>query len=239
MRFVDELAWKGISCRIEPKNGLRVNPCWRIEQYDGLSQEIKDRWNELVEQVRENATLIPTYNFAMVAADLTVKWARNPEQLINAGDGIYIPVTPNCYAWLRLQMSKIKLRFDSGKFDAALYDLLRERFNAVHNWAMTHYGEGTLLEAVQSFDEAVFIPPVATESGHVLFQAHCARCGEPTQVTVRVDDDAYPWQYHCGECGYWARMCSYEVESLNTNTGAAIDDLGVVPNESADDDVQF
>lgn len=215
MRFIDELAWRGLSCRIEPETGLKVSPCWRIEQYEGLSQEIERRRDELIEEIRQSAVLIPAYNFAMVAADLTVKWSCSPEQLVNTGDRLYIPVTPECYAWLRAQMSKVKAQFDADRFDAKTYEIMRARFNVVHNWAMAHYGDAILLEATRAFDESQFMPPVASEDGHKLFNARCAKCGELTAVTVRVGDYAYPWQYHCAKCGYWVRMSNDEVGILN------------------------
>ncbi|MHB0998512.1 MAG: hypothetical protein ACYC27_04625 [Armatimonadota bacterium] len=68
------------------------------------------------------------------------------------------------YAWLRCKMTGIKKANKSGEFSDALYEQLRERFNAIHEWAVAHIEEDTLRETIQSFDPVMYTPPTSSTS---------------------------------------------------------------------------
>ncbi|MCL5746002.1 MAG: hypothetical protein M1541_19095 [Acidobacteria bacterium] len=51
----------------------------------------------------------------------------------------------------------------AGQLDAAAFEELRLRFNAVHEWAVEHFGETRLLEAVRTIRAAEYNPPVAED----------------------------------------------------------------------------
>ncbi|MCS6954532.1 MAG: hypothetical protein NZM33_16955 [Bryobacteraceae bacterium] len=58
-------------------------------------------------------------------------------------------------------MNLAKLAAGAGRLSSEAFDELREKFNAVHEWAVAHFGEETLREAVRNLDTRDYTPPVA------------------------------------------------------------------------------
>lgn len=58
-------------------------------------------------------------------------------------------------------MNLAKLAAGAGRLSSEAFDDLREKFNAVHEWAVAHFGEDSLREAVRSLDTRGYAPPVA------------------------------------------------------------------------------
>jgi hypothetical protein len=53
----------------------------------------------------------------------------------------------------------------AGQLDTAAFEDLRVRFNAVHQWAVEHFGEDELLAAVRTVRAGDYKPPVAEDEG--------------------------------------------------------------------------
>lgn len=102
---------------------------------------------------------------ALYVSTALMHWAtREPERIardVQINDTAYRRLDPEYYAWLRAKMSLAQLAAKAGKLDGAVFDALRDRFNAVHEWAMTQFGERQLLDAMRSLDTRAYAPPVA------------------------------------------------------------------------------
>jgi hypothetical protein len=68
---------------------------------------------------------------------------------------------PRYYAWLRTQMVVAKNAVAAGRLASTSFESLRERFNAVHAWAVARFGEEALRAAVTAFDGKSYEPPRA------------------------------------------------------------------------------
>ncbi|MFB3883070.1 MAG: hypothetical protein ACE149_17520 [Armatimonadota bacterium] len=75
----------------------------------------------------------------------------------------YRRLDPNYYAWLRHRMTVAQQFRRSGRLSAAQYQTWRTRFNAVHAWAMTRFGEDVLVAAVEALDPKAYRPPQVEE----------------------------------------------------------------------------
>jgi len=63
------------------------------------------------------------------------------------------------YAYLRHRMTQVKQRRESGKMKPQVYEELRNRFNAIHEWAVKYIGEKSLLQAMQPTNVKSYTPP--------------------------------------------------------------------------------
>lgn len=70
---------------------------------------------------------------------------------------------PEYYAWLRHRMEVAKQARQRGRLAAVQYQELRQRFNAVHFWAVAHLGEDVLLAAVEALSPKAYQPPQIQE----------------------------------------------------------------------------
>jgi len=75
------------------------------------------------------------------------------------GDAVYRLLDAPYYAWLRRRMERAKTAHEAGKLPAATWQTLRDRFNAIHQWAITHLGEAALVAALTNLDEKSYVPP--------------------------------------------------------------------------------
>jgi hypothetical protein len=80
---------------------------------------------------------------------------------VQIDDTAYRRLDPEYYAWLRSKMQIAKMAADAGRIERAEFDDLRRRFNAVHEWAVGHFGETRLVDAVGNLDAREYQPPVA------------------------------------------------------------------------------
>lgn len=76
-------------------------------------------------------------------------------------DTCYRRLDPEYYAWLRSRMHMGKLASAAGRLPEKSFDELRAKFNAVHEWAMGHFGEAVLAEAVNNLNARDYQPPAA------------------------------------------------------------------------------
>lgn len=102
---------------------------------------------------------------AMFVATSLHSWPTDqPHRLardVQINDTAYRRLDPEYYAWLRSRMNLARLAADAGRLRREDFDELRVRFNAVHEWALSHFGEDALREAIGHLDARVYSPPVA------------------------------------------------------------------------------
>jgi len=108
----------------------------------------------------------PSPDCLFVSSTLATWTTPHPEWFardVQINDTVYRRLDPEFYAWLRSRMVVAKRTATAGKLDADAFDNLRVRFNAVHEWALEHFGEERLLEAVRTMRAADYRPPVAED----------------------------------------------------------------------------
>lgn len=101
-----------------------------------------------------------------VSTSLATWTTASPEQFardFQINDTVYRRLDPEYYAWLRSRMVLAKKAATAGQLDAASFEDLRLRFNAVHEWAVEHFGENRLLVAVRTERTAEYNSPVAED----------------------------------------------------------------------------
>ncbi len=82
-----------------------------------------------------------------VSTALATWTTANPEQFardFQINDTVYRRLDPEYYVWLRSRMVIAKKAATSGHLPPAAFEDLRVRFNAVHEWAVEHFGEAQL-----------------------------------------------------------------------------------------------
>ena len=92
-----------------------------------------------------------------VATSLATWTTANPEQFtrdFQINDTVYRRLDPKYYIWLRSRIVAAKRAASIGHLDAAAFEDLRVRFNAMHPWAVEHFSEAQLLAAVRTFVRA-------------------------------------------------------------------------------------
>ena len=82
----------------------------------------------------------------------------HPQDVIHEGT-VYRRLDALFYAWLRRRMERAKKAHDAGKLNRQTWETLRERFNAIHEWALSHIGEKALVDAIASLDEKSYPSP--------------------------------------------------------------------------------
>ena len=101
-----------------------------------------------------------------VSSSLAI-WATNQPNGIardfQINDTVYRRLDPEYYAWLRSRMVLARKAATAGHLDAAAFEGLRLQFNAVHEWAVEHFGEEQLLQSVRSLRAAEYKPPIAED----------------------------------------------------------------------------
>ena len=80
---------------------------------------------------------------------------------VQINDTAYRRLDPEYYAWLRSKMHLAKMAVTAGKLGEDQFDEMRHRFNNVHEWAVEHFGESRLLDAIRDLDARDYEPPVA------------------------------------------------------------------------------
>jgi len=122
-------------------------------------------------------TAPPAPGSLFVATSLHVWSTAEPDRFardFQINDTVYRRLDPEYYAWLRSRMVLAKKAAAAGHLDATAFEDLRVRFNAVHEWAVKHFGEDELLAAVRTIGAGDYKPPVAEDEGPRV-PAPCAR----------------------------------------------------------------
>ncbi len=112
-------------------------------------------------QVADKPTALPAASLFVSSTLLT--WStETPERFardFQINDTVYRRLDPDYYSWLRSRMVIAKKAAAAGQIDDAAFEELRCRFNALHEWAIGHFGEERLLDAVHTL-RADYSPPV-------------------------------------------------------------------------------
>ena len=96
-----------------------------------------------------------------VSTSLATWTTTNPEQFardFQINDTVYRRLDPDYYAWLRSRMAVAKKAATAGHLSPDAFEDLRVRFNAVHEWAVKHFGEALLAPWCRDFVRADMIP---------------------------------------------------------------------------------
>ena len=147
---------------------------------------------ELCAQSAEDAPSGDSPGCLFVSTSLATWTTANPEQFardFQINDTVYRRLDPDYYAWLRSRMAVAKKAATAGHLPPAAFEELRVRFNAVHDWAVGHFGEDELLAAVRTVRAGDYKPPVAEDEGDA---SSCAGCAQsPPATTSR--QRRWPW----------------------------------------------
>ena len=101
-----------------------------------------------------------------VSTSLDTWLADNPELFardVQINDTAYRRLDPEYYAWLRSRMNLAKHAAAAGQISPDAFEELRQKFNAVHEWAVAHFGEDSLRQAIRNLDARIYAPPVAED----------------------------------------------------------------------------
>ena len=105
-----------------------------------------------------------------VSTSLDTWLANNPELFardVQINDTAYRRLDPEYYAWLRSRMNLAKHAAAAGQISPDAFEELRQKFNAVHEWAIEHFGEAALQNAIRNLDARIYAPPVAEDDRSV------------------------------------------------------------------------
>ena len=114
---------------------------------------------------------------------------------VQVDDVAYRRLDPEYYAWLRSRMALAQKAASAGHLDAAAFEDLRVRFNAVHEWAVQHFGEQQLLAAIRAPRAGEYEPPIVEdESPHATLSRRRVSadhiCPEITAMVDAIRDQA-------------------------------------------------
>lgn len=92
-------------------------------------------------------------------------WITNEPHIfardVQINDTAYRRLDPEYYAWLRTKMQIAKMAADAGRLGHDEFEELRRKFNEMHEWAVAHFGDARLRDAVRGLDARDYAPPVA------------------------------------------------------------------------------
>jgi hypothetical protein len=95
-------------------------------------------------------------------------WATNRPEMFardfQINDVCYRRLDPEYFAWLRAKMTAAQKAAQSGQVPIDAFNALRSRFNAIQSWAVAHFGESSLREAVGVLNARVYALPVLEPS---------------------------------------------------------------------------
>jgi hypothetical protein len=123
---------------------------------------------ELQEQITPEVSRANSRGGLFVSTSLATWTAATQEQFARdcqINDTVYRRLDPEYYVWLRSRMVIAKKAATSGQLPPAAFEALRVRFNAVHEWAVEHFGEAQLVAAAGAFHSGYYKPPVAEDEG--------------------------------------------------------------------------
>lgn len=103
---------------------------------------------------------MPDYRFLWVATTLESFEECDPRYGYEIGrDPVYRMLDAPYYAWLRHRMEGASKAHQDGHLSDDEFTVLRNRFNAVHNWAVAHIGDQTLRRAIRTTNTKRYVPP--------------------------------------------------------------------------------
>ena len=166
MVYLEVLNRRGIRASIRQGNLLWLDPQYMVTP--DIAETLRSHKDETVAEIRGCAAdasddlleIVPDYHFLMVATNLDSWEADDPrfgyEVML---DTCYRQMDATYYAWLRHRMENAQSAHKAGNLNDAAFDTLREQFNAIHSWAVTHIGEDALRTAIRTTNVKTYVPP--------------------------------------------------------------------------------
>jgi hypothetical protein len=112
----------------------------------------------------ETGTLEHRPQIALFVSTCLASWPSDQPHVfardVQINDTAYRRLDPEYYAWLRSRMTLAKMAAAAARLGQDEFDELRSRFNALHEWAVTHFGEQCLMAAIRDLDARDYAPPV-------------------------------------------------------------------------------
>ena len=103
--------------------------------------------------------------FALFVSTALGSWTTDQAHVfardVQIDDTAFRRLDPEYYAWLRSRMNLARSAHQAGQIGGEAYDELRSKFNGIHEWALAHFGERVLAEAVRILDARDYQPPAA------------------------------------------------------------------------------
>ena len=169
-RYLDAFNRRGMRLSVQQDGDLQFDPDYLLT--DDLATMAREHKERIIEEIRESAgissddhsdtarEIVPAYRFLWVATDLTSFEEYDPRLGYEIGrDPVFRMLDAAYYSWLRHRMENARKAHKAGRLDSRTFDTLRERFNVIHDWAITHLGEQSLREALGSTDLKSYVPP--------------------------------------------------------------------------------
>ena len=166
MGYLDLLSRSGLRVSIQPTGKLRLVPDEIIT--DDIRQVMKAHAEGIIAEIKEAANhtdptsseIAPDYHFLWVATTLESFEEYDPRYGYEIGrDPVYRMLDAPYYAWLRHRMENASKAHQDGRMDDQQFSVLRDRFNVIHNWAVSHIGEDALRRAIRTTNIKRYIPP--------------------------------------------------------------------------------
>ncbi|HEY3418517.1 MAG TPA: hypothetical protein VGM23_16700 [Armatimonadota bacterium] len=112
-------------------------------------------------------------------------------------------LSPDYYAWLRAQMERARYQHDAGILPDTHYDTLRQRFNALHDRAVTLFGEDSLLQTVRTFSPMTYPVPSVRRSAEIDVLLQDATTASESPIETSATDDAFAGRRVRTRSGSW------------------------------------
>jgi hypothetical protein len=132
----------------------------------------------------------------------------------------YRRLTPAYYAWLRRQMETARERYQRGLLPETHYEPLKTRFNAMHDMAVTTFGDAALLAACTATTLMTYEPPILRMSREVSVLLQDAK-GNAGQAPQTVPSPA-PGARNTADMAGDAPMVGLPVQSSDGQWGGVI-----------------
>ena len=166
MKYIEVLNLRGIRASIRKDNTLWLDPQYLVTP--DIAEAVRSYKDDILGDIRACAAdtsddlleIVPDYQFLMVATNLDSWEADDPrfgyEVML---DTSYRQLDATYYAWLRHRMENARKAHESGAVDDITFNALREQFNVIHTWAVTHIGEDVLRTAIRTTNVKTYVPP--------------------------------------------------------------------------------
>ncbi|NLN76252.1 MAG: hypothetical protein GX139_08060 [Armatimonadetes bacterium] len=166
MGYLDTLNRAGIRASIRRGDTLWLDPQYLVTSK--IAEIVRLHKDDLLAEIRrcaadtadDAAEIVPSYRFMWVATDLDSFEEYDPRFGYELDcDPVYRMLDAAYYAWLRHRMENARKSHESGRLDDGAFEVLRTRFNIVHEWAVLHIGEDALRRAIRSTNVKTYVPP--------------------------------------------------------------------------------
>jgi len=157
MGYIDAFSRQGIKLSVRHGSILWFDPVELVS--DELLSVARENKDELIAEIRASAVksetpsieLSPSYRFLWVATTLESFEEYDPRYGYEIGhEPVYRMLDAPYYAWLRHRMENVKKSHAAGDTADQTFEILRGRFNVIHDWAITHIGEDILRQAIRT-----------------------------------------------------------------------------------------